>query len=137
MPTPEFLQEAFFAEPMSTVLPFTNESCRLAPDHAQQSDFDYHRYQEPPLSLTQRVATTCESGLHARAEPDTYNLLLGDFSQSNCKRACTSCFKALQDRVNAVVNAVELIRSPSCVMSDAEKKEYVQKRVDAEKEDAD
>ena len=73
-----------------------------------------------------------EAGLHARAEPDTYNLLLGDFSQANCKRMFPRrASKLYKDRVNAVVNAVELISSPSCVMSDAEKKDYVQKRIDA------
>jgi hypothetical protein len=39
--------------------------------------------------------------------------------------------KLYKDRVNAVVNAVELISSPSCVMSDAEKRDYVQQRIDA------
>ena len=39
--------------------------------------------------------------------------------------------KLYRDRVNAVVNAVELISSPSCAMSDAEKRDYVQTRIDA------
>ena len=70
--------------------------------------------------------------MRARAEPDTYNLLLGDFSQANCKRMFPRrTSKLYRDRVNAVVNAVELISSPSCAMSDAEKRDYVQTRIDA------
>ena len=39
--------------------------------------------------------------------------------------------KLYSERVNAVVNAVELISSPSCTFSDAEKRSYVQVRIDA------
>ena len=39
--------------------------------------------------------------------------------------------KLYKDRVNAVVNAVELISSPSCTMSEPEKRAYVQLRMDA------
>ena len=77
------------------------------------------------------VAAAEEAGLHARAEPDTYNLLLGDFSQANCRRMFPKrTSKLYKDRVNAVINAVDLVSSASCTMSGAEKQAYVQKRID-------
>jgi len=77
------------------------------------------------------VSAAQEAGLDARAEPDTYNLLLGDFSQASCKRMFPRrASKLYKDRVNAVVNAVDLISSPACVMTEAEKRDYVQKRID-------
>jgi hypothetical protein len=36
-----------------------------------------------------------------------------------------------KDRVNAVVNAVDLVSSPSCTLSDPDKRVYVQERIDA------
>jgi hypothetical protein len=73
-----------------------------------------------------------QSGLIAKAEPDTFSLLLGDFSQANCKRMFPKrASKLYKDRVNAVVNAVELVSSPSCTLNDAEKRAYVQVRIDA------
>jgi hypothetical protein len=85
-----------------------------------------HRY------ITQVIVNAAqEAGLSARAEPDTYNLLLGDFSQANCKRMFPrQASKLYKDRVLAVVNAVELVSSPSCAMTEAEKRAYVQKRID-------
>jgi hypothetical protein len=69
--------------------------------------------------------------LNTKVEPDTFNLLLGDFSQANCKRMFPKrASKLYKDRVNAVVNAVELVSSPSCVLTDAEKRAYVQVRID-------
>ena len=73
-----------------------------------------------------------EAGLNCKLEPDTFNLLLGDFSQENCKRMFPRrASKLYTERVNAVVNAVELISSPACTFSDAEKRAYVQVRMDA------
>lgn len=73
-----------------------------------------------------------EAGLNSKLEPDTFNLLLGDFSQANCKRMFPkAASKLYKDRVNAVVNAVELISSPACTLSDADKRAYVQVRIDA------
>lgn len=73
-----------------------------------------------------------EAGLHTRLEPDTFNLLLGDFSQANCKRMFPKrASKLYKERVNAVVNAVELVSSPACAFTEAEKRVYVQERIDA------
>ena len=73
-----------------------------------------------------------EVGLNSKLEPDTFSLLLGDFSQANCKRMFRkNASKLYKDRVSAVVNAVELISSAACTFSDAEKRAYVQERIDA------
>ena len=73
-----------------------------------------------------------EAGLTTRVEPDTYNLLLGDFSQASCKRMFPKrASKLYKERVSAVVNAVEVVSSPSCVLSDVERRAYVQVRIDA------
>lgn len=73
-----------------------------------------------------------EAGLRTKVEPDTYNLLLGDFSQANCKRMFPKrASKLYKERVNAVVNAVELVSSVSCTMTEVEKRAYVQLRIEA------
>ena len=79
-----------------------------------------------------RASAAKEAGLNCKLEPDTSSLLLDDFSQENCKRMFPKqASKLYSERVNAVVNAVELISSPSCTFSDAEKRSYVQVRIDA------
>ena len=78
------------------------------------------------------VSAAKEAGLEAKAEPDTYSLLLGDFSQANCKRLFPKrVSKLYKERVSAVVNAVELVSSPACTLSEPDKRAYVQVRIDA------
>ena len=77
-----------------------------------------------------RPSECCERG---RPElQDTFNLLLGDFTQANFKRMFPNNASQLyKDRVKAVVNAVDLISSPACKLTDIEKQAYLQERVDA------
>ena len=78
------------------------------------------------------ASVASEAGLNVRVEPDTFSLLLGDFSQASCKRMFPKNASQLyKDRVNAVVNAVDLVSSPSCTLSDPDKRVYVQERIDA------
>jgi hypothetical protein len=73
-----------------------------------------------------------DAGLRVREEPDTHGLLLGEFSKAQCRRIFPKhIHKHYKDKFAAVLNAIELVASPSCAMSDAEKHAYVQVRIDA------
>jgi hypothetical protein len=64
------------------------------------------------------VQAALEAGLAVRVEPDTHNLLLGEFSKADCRRIFPKA-------------ALEVISSPACTISAEEKTVYVQARIDA------
>lgn len=73
-----------------------------------------------------------EAGLRVASEPDTHGLLLGEFSKSECRRIFPKAVaKHYRDRFNAVINALELVASPACTMTQTERTTYVQQRIDA------
>ena len=72
-----------------------------------------------------------EAGLVVRVEPDTYNLLLGEFSKSDCRRISKYVSKAYREKFDEVIAATELVASPSCELSEEAKKKLVQSKVDA------
>jgi hypothetical protein len=73
-----------------------------------------------------------EAGLSVRVEPATYDLLLGEFSRADCRRIFPkAASKLYQEKFRAVLNALEVVSSPACTISAAEKAAYVQTRIDA------
>ena len=78
------------------------------------------------------VQAAKDAGLNVTAEPDTHGLLLGEFSKADCRRIFPKyASKLYQERFQAVLNALEVISSPACVISAEEKAAYVQIRIDA------
>jgi hypothetical protein len=78
------------------------------------------------------VQAAMEAGLNVRAEPGTYDLLLGEFSRADCRRIFPKYgSKVYQEKFQAVLNALEVISSPACTISAEEKAAYVQTRIDA------
>jgi len=78
------------------------------------------------------VQAAIEAGLAVRAEPDTHGLLLGEFSKADCRRIFPKyASKLYQEKFQAVINALDVISSPSCTISEEEKTAYVQARIDA------
>ena len=60
-----------------------------------------------------------EAGLNVKVEPDTFGLLLGEFSKSDCKRVFPKhASKSYREKFEAVITAAELVASPSCALSD-------------------
>lgn len=73
-----------------------------------------------------------EAGLQVRVEPATYDLLLGEFSRADCRRIFPkAASKQYKEKFQAVLNALEVVSSPACVISADEKAAYVQTRIDA------
>lgn len=73
-----------------------------------------------------------EAGLNVKVEPDTFGLLLGEFSKSDCKRVFPKhASKSYREKFEAVITAAELVASPSCALSDEAKRTLVQSKVDA------
>ena len=78
------------------------------------------------------VQAALEAGLSVRVEPATYDLLLGEFSRADCRRIFPkAASKVYKEKFQAVLNALELISSPACTISEDEKTAYVQVRIDA------
>jgi hypothetical protein len=58
-------------------------------------------------------------------------LLLGEFSKAECRRIFPKRVNLrYREKFNAVMNAIDLVASPSCTMSESAKYSYVQARVD-------
>jgi hypothetical protein len=73
-----------------------------------------------------------EAGLRISVEPDTFGLLLGEFSKSECRRVFPkNASKLYKDRFKAVLEAVELVASPSCALDPTAKQALVRERIDA------
>lgn len=73
-----------------------------------------------------------EAGLRISVEPDTFGLLLGEFSKAECRRIFPKCAtKLYKERFLSVLQAVEFVASPSCTLDAAAKQAYVQLRIDA------
>ena len=67
-----------------------------------------------------------------RVEPDTYSLLLGEFSKSDCRRIFPKYVSAIfRERFDEVIAATELVASPNCELSTEAKRALVQSKVDA------
>ena len=78
------------------------------------------------------VQAAMEAGLNVRVEPDTYNLLLGEFSKADCRRIFPKyASNNYKEKFQAVLNALEVVSAPSCTISAEEKAAYVQARIDA------
>ena len=68
-----------------------------------------------------------EAELRVNVEPDTYGLLLGEFSKSECRRIFPKRInKQYRDRFEEVLNAIEFVASPTCGMEEVAKRLYVQ-----------
>ena len=73
-----------------------------------------------------------DAGLAVRVEPDTYSLLLGEFTKADCRRIFPKqASKQYLEQFQAVLNALEVVASSGCTLSAADKTAYVQIRIDA------
>jgi hypothetical protein len=73
-----------------------------------------------------------EAGLKCDVEPDTYGLLLQDFTRSECRRIFPKYVsQKYKDSFNAVLNALELVSSDACVMDEPSKYAYVQAKINS------
>jgi hypothetical protein len=73
-----------------------------------------------------------EAGLRVNVEPDTFGLLLGEFSKSECKRIFPKRVdKQYRDRFQEVLNAIEFVAAPTCDMDEVAKRIYIQAYIDA------
>ena len=78
------------------------------------------------------VQAAKEAGLLVNVEPDTYSLLLQEFSKADCRRIFPKfASKLYLERFLAILNALEVVSSPALTVSSAEKAAYVQTRIDA------
>lgn len=78
------------------------------------------------------AAAAKEAGLRINVEPDTFTLLLGEFSKSECRRIFPKHVNKLyKERFHSVLSAVEFVASPSCTLDLAAKQTYVRERIDA------
>ena len=61
-----------------------------------------------------------EAGLRVNVEPDTYGLLLGEFSKAECRKIFPKHIsKHYRDKFQEVLDAIELVASPTCTMTTA------------------
>ena len=59
-------------------------------------------------------------------------MLLAEFSKADCRRIFPKfASKLYQEKFQAVLNALEVVSSPNCTISEDEKTVYVQARIDA------
>ena len=73
-----------------------------------------------------------EAGLETRSEPDTYSLLLGEFSKIDCRRVFPSkTTVAYKAGFAALSQAADFIASANCSFSVEEKSAYIQNKIDA------
>ena len=73
-----------------------------------------------------------EAGLKLAVEPDTFGLLLGEFSKTDCRRIFPKASSKLyKERFQSVLQAVDLVASPACTLDAAAKQALVQARIDA------
>jgi hypothetical protein len=73
-----------------------------------------------------------EAGLNVHSEPDTYGLLLGEFTKADCRRLFPKQgSRAYEEKFKAVLNALDLVASPACTIPESEKVAYVRTRMDA------
>ena len=68
-----------------------------------------------------------EAGLKLAVEPDTFGLLLGEFSKTDCRRIFPKASSKLyKERFQSVLQAVDLVASPACTLDAAAKQALVQ-----------
>src|SRR6185437_8584513 len=73
-----------------------------------------------------------EAGLRIYVEPDTYTLLLGEFSKAECRRIFPKkASKLYKEKFEAVLKAVEFVASPECKLDDPAKQAHVRQLIDA------
>ena len=81
-----------------------------------------------PLIRAQRNTHTYRASLFRPHY--TYSLLLGEFSKRDCRRIFPKgASKQYLEKFQAVLNALEVVSSPACTITDAEKASYVQIRI--------
>ena len=77
------------------------------------------------------VAHAKEAGLEAVPEPDTYDLLLGQFEAKDCKRVFPKRMSvAYEAGFKALSQASDFINSAACTFSSEEKQSYIQNHLD-------
>lgn len=72
-----------------------------------------------------------EAGLRSRCEPDTYSLLLQEFTKADCRRVFPKQMsKSYQIAFENLSQAADFIASVNCPMSPEEKQIYIQSKID-------
>jgi hypothetical protein len=77
------------------------------------------------------VTLAKEAGLETRKEPDTYSLLLGEFSKKECQRVFPKRVdKAYKAGFQSLSQAVDLTSSADCTFTIEQKQSYIQNQID-------
>ena len=77
------------------------------------------------------VTLAKEAGLETRKEPDTYSLLLGEFSKKECQRVFPKRVdKAYKAGFEALSQAVDFTSSADCALTLEQKQSYIQNKID-------
>jgi hypothetical protein len=77
------------------------------------------------------VAHAKEAGLEAVPEPDTYDLLLGQFEAKDCKRVFPKRMSAAYEAgFQALSQASDFINSSTCTFTSEQKQTYIQNHLD-------
>jgi hypothetical protein len=72
-----------------------------------------------------------EAGLATRAEPDTFTLLLGEFSKADCRRVFPKATsKAYKAGFESLSQAQDFIASAACTFTPEQKSSYLQHKMD-------
>ena len=72
-----------------------------------------------------------EAGLSISCEPETFSLLLGEISKADCKRVFPKAASAAyKTAFTNLVNTIETVSTPSCTLSEPEKKVLIQAKTD-------
>jgi hypothetical protein len=77
------------------------------------------------------ISVAKEAGLETRKEPDTYSLLLGEFSKKECQRVFPKRVdKAYRASFEALSQAVDLTSSVECTLTPEQKQSFIQTKID-------
>ena len=72
-----------------------------------------------------------EAGLSTRCEPDTFSLLLQEFSKADCRRVFPKQMsKAYQTAFENLSQATAFVSSVKCNLSHEEKQNFIQSKID-------
>ena len=81
--------------------------------------------------MLRNVLIAQEAGLEAVPEPDTYDLLLGQFEAKDCKRVFPKQVSpAYKVAFEALSQASDFINSAACTFSSEQKQAYIQNHLD-------
>ena len=103
-------------------------------DHASSNcPSTYHARSRKHDTLKRVIASfASEAGVVTRCEPDTFSLLLGEFSKPDCRRIFPKQMsKAFKTGFEDLSQAQAFISSAHCTLSADQKRAYIQNKIDS------